>query len=195
MKKRQIRILGWTLSLFILGIGLVGCGNESEHNITGPASTPLVPPAPEKSPGGGKNNSNPLYPQYTEYTVGLWGGKDYYAGAKFNLTNGSSFQFPSNSLVPPPSFSWGEDVTLTWEAEFDSVRNELMYTFGPGGCVFLGPAEEWLSWKDLNIDNTKLYYIDYRGNYVEQLPEDIDFQARQLKITIHHFSRYAISAD
>lgn len=200
MKMWQIRAIGLVLTLFVLGSGLVGCFSEKEDTIVGMTSEPAIVPSPaapvlQKGPAPDKKNSNPTYPQYVEYTVSLWGGKDYYSGAKFNLTNGSSFQFPSNSLVPPPSIPWGSDVTLTWKAEFDSLQNELVYTFGPSGCVFLRPAEVWLSWKDLDIENAKLYYIDYSGKYVEQLPEDIDFQARKLKITIHHFSRYAISAD
>ncbi len=198
MKMWQIRAIGLVVTLFILGSGLVGCYRERDRTIVGAVSEPVATPVLKKGPGNGKNSaSDSPYPQYTEYTVGLWGGKDYYAGAKFSLNNGSSFQFSSNSLVPPPSVSWGEEVTLTWKAEFDSVKNEMVYTFGPGGSVFLRPAEVWLSWKDLNIDidKAKLYYLDYQGNYVEQLPEDIDFQARKLKITIHHFSRYAISAD
>jgi hypothetical protein len=110
-----------------------------------------------------------------------------------SLPNGSMFQLSHGSLTPPPGTPSQQAVTLTMSCERDSAGKELLFTFGPSGSQFNPPAMVTLSWKDLNVEIPKLYYIDRDGNYIEQTPDDISVRGKWLRIYVHHFSRYAIA--
>ena len=65
--------------------------------------------------------------------------------------------------------------------------------FGPSGSQFSPAAVIELNWKDLGVDSAKLYYIEENGNYIEQTPDNIDFQGKTMMIQVNHFSRYALA--
>ena len=66
------------------------------------------------------------YPQSTTCEVVYSIEFDRYSGAKFNLNNGSSFRFPSNSLIPSSEIPWDQNVTLTWSAEKNDADGEII---------------------------------------------------------------------
>ena len=112
-----------------------------------------------------------------------------------NVPGGSTFHLTQGSLTPPPGTPLGDDVTLTMLVEMDSSNNELVFTFGPSGSQFSPAAEIWFDYSDLGSTMATLYYIDSNGNHIPQQPDDVDLQGKRMKITVDHFSRYALAAD
>jgi len=156
------------------------------------------PVAPSLTSGGGTMVEFTKKPT-TEYTYPIWGKQNFYKkhgvwqGGTITLSNGSKFTIEDGAMTPPhPNAS---SYYLTVRADFDSLRNEIIVSFTPGGCVFDPPAELILDWNDLEIEIAALYYIDDNGNYILQTPNHIDPQKRNLTIYIDHFSRYAIGAE
>ena len=94
-----------------------------------------------------------------------------YQGGFFTLPNGSKFDLAHGSLTPPPEFTWGDPVTVTMTVEIDTIKNELLFTFGPSGSSFSPPAAITFDWHDLGIEKAALYYIDSSGDYIKQAPE------------------------
>ena len=133
------------------------------------------------------------YPQSASYAYGFWPAQSAYRGGIFSLPNGSDFSISWGELIPPPEVRWGEDVTITITCNRDTVQNELIFDFGPAGCRFNSPAKVFLDWSDLGVEHAKLYYIDEDGNYIEQTPDDIDYQGKRMLLYISHFSRYAVA--
>jgi hypothetical protein len=125
-------------------------------------------------------------PVTTENVYPIWGKqnfynnkkKGYWEGGTITLSNGSKFIVEDGALTPP--YPGASSVYVTVRADFDSLKNEIIFSFSPHGCVFDPPAEVVLDWNDLGIDVANLYYIEEDGSYT------------MLTIYIDHFSRYAI---
>ncbi len=133
------------------------------------------------------------YPQSASKVYKFHKQKGHYNGGKFQVQNNSEFILNQGALTPPAGIAWGDPVTITMTVDRDSVRNELIFTFGPSGCQFNPPAEVWFDWSDLGVRKATLYYIDDHGNYVEQKPDKIDRKGHRFKLYIDHFSRYAVA--
>ena len=90
-----------------------------------------------------------------------------------------------------------EPITITMRVEKDEVTNTLFYEFGPSGCQFDPSAEVEFHFSDLqgNTNNVKLFYIDASGDYIEELPDNVDVRGKKFVLSIDHFSRYAIGAE
>jgi len=144
---------------------------------------------PRESETKGETNS---YPQYGSYTTTYREQKGDYIGGGINLDQGSRLKFENSALTPPEGM-FRDPVTITMLVEKDETRNELLFSFGPSGCSFEPPAELQFNYKDLDSEYSKLFYIKESGEYVEQVPDDIDVQGKWLKLNIHHFSRYAVA--
>jgi hypothetical protein len=112
---------------------------------------------------------------------------------EFSHDNKSKFQLQDGALTPPSSIDWREPVTITMEIDYDEAKNELIYTFGPHGCQFEPEAQIKLDYAALGVELPVLYYIDDNGNYIEQTPEYIEVNKKWLKISVDHFSRYAVA--
>jgi len=132
------------------------------------------------------------YPQSGLCTVYFIKKSKLYGGSGINIPNGTSLTIPYASLTPPTELS-GQNIIINMLVEKDPITGELIYTFGPHGCVFNKPAQLWLSWKDLECENATLFYLDDEGNRVEQLPDNVDVYNKKMLITIDHFSRYAVA--
>ena len=117
---------------------------------------------------------------------------DSYTAASICMKNGSYLKISAKSLIPPAELK-GTDVGITMAYDWDKENNELIFTFGPHGCEFSEPAKLCLSWKELNTNNATLYYLDEKGNHVEQLPDQIDTSKKRMCLDIKHFSRYAVA--
>lgn len=135
------------------------------------------------------------YPQSASLTLSTKGNGSY-KGGKINVPGGSSFHVRNGAFIPPKRTLEGADVTLTMFAERSEYNyNEIIFTFKPSGSQFNPSAEVWLDWNDLGSPNATLYYIDENDNYIPQEPDDVDLQGKRLKLSIDHFSRYAIGAE
>jgi len=138
-------------------------------------------------------------PQEESYTYPIWGKANFYnkkgvwQGGTIELSNGSKFTVEDGALTPPVPLA--SSVYVSIRADFDSVNQQIIFSFTPSGCVFSPPAELILDYNDLGIDIATLYYIDNDGNYIRQSPDHIDFQRRTITIYIDHFSRYAIGME
>ena len=188
-----------TLTSAAFSIGLIlnfaACTNQSPLQ---PSDNQTANSISKLSEGNGNNAgqaSVSTYPQSASKVYKFHKQKGHYNGGKFQVQNNSEFILNQGALTPPAGIAWGDPVTITMTVDRDSVRNELIFTFGPSGCQFNPSAILSLNWSDLGIQNPKLYYIDENGTYVEQAPDYIDTQAKWLKIRVDHFSRYAIGAE
>ena len=133
------------------------------------------------------------YPQKSSVIV-VWNKVEgCYESAKMEIVNGSVFKLKEGSLTPPPGTKDRKPVTLTMEMEFDQVKNELIFTFGPHGSQFSPRAEICLYWQELGINKAKLFYIDDDGNYIQQEPDQMDFKSKKMTLYVDHFSRYALA--
>jgi hypothetical protein len=133
------------------------------------------------------------YPQSNSVVINYFGPRKGYQRGSMNLPNGSKFEISLGALTPPEGTADGDPVTITMTCEKDTVNNGLLFTYGPHGSRFSPPATLTLSWRDLDIEVPKLYYVDEEGNYIEQVPEDMDVVGKWLIISVHHFSRYAVA--
>ena len=114
---------------------------------------------------------------------------DAYQGGKINLSQGSQFELLYGSLTPPAEL-YGENVTLTMTVVQDDADNELHIEFGPHGSTFEPAATVWFHYPG---SNPKLYYVEDDGTYTEQKPDEVDLVNGWVKLTINHFSRYAVA--
>ena len=141
------------------------------------------------------NRPGQKYPIIASKVFKFLPDSNFYKGGTLTLGrgNGSNFHVNDSALVPPDSIPWGTDVTINMRVDFDTENGELVFTFGPHGSTFLIPARIKLHYKDLGIDRPHLYYIDEDGNYIPQVPDDINLKKRFMIINVHHFSRYALA--
>jgi len=114
---------------------------------------------------------------------------DAYQGGKINLSQGSQFELLYGSLTPPAEL-YGENVTLTMTVVQDDADNELHIEFGPHGSTFEPAATVWFHYPG---SNPKLYYVEDDGTYTEQKPDEVNLVNGWVKLTINHFSRYAVA--
>lgn len=135
------------------------------------------------------------FPIVKSKTFHFISGPNVYSGGTLQLSqgNGSHFHINEGALTPPPGTPFGEDVTITMEISYDSIGQELIFTFGPSECVFGPPARIKIDYKILGIENPQLYYIDPNGNYIPQTPSHINTKKRFMIIYVDHFSRYALA--
>ncbi len=126
--------------------------------------------------------------KYSNVLGGYRGGK-----LSFSLDGRSKLDLPDNALTPPPGTPLGADVTITAEVDFDSVRNEFVFTFGPHGCQFDPQVEIKLDIRGMDLNMPQLYYIQDDGTYTLEQPDQVDSNWRWLKINVNHFSRYALA--
>ena len=84
----------------------------------------------------------------------------------------------------------GQNVTITLAVVKDEVNNQLLFEFGPHGSLFEPAATIWFHYAG---SNPQLFYIQDDGAYTEQKPDEVDVVNGWLKLTIHHFSRYAVA--
>ena len=133
------------------------------------------------------------YPQNASCFVRFFKNWDQYRGSGCQIPNGSFFEFQHAALSPPSETTWGEDITITMTVEMDSLRRELVYSFGPSGCTFDPPAKLWIDWSDLGSDKATLFYLKNDGTREVQLPDQIDVYNKHMCIYINHFSRYAVA--
>jgi len=187
--KNTKNFLRW-ITLLLLSACLVtfiACENES----------PLASNSAESQNFDQEINVKPTNP--VTYTYPIWGKMNFYnkrgtwQRGTIQLSNGSEFSVETGALTPP--YPNASSVYVTVRADFDSVKNEIVVSFTPSGCVFNPAAELILDYGDLGIDIASLYYIDPNGNYVLQTPDHIDFQKKTITIYIDHFSRYAIGTE
>ena len=142
------------------------------------------------------DGSNSVGESVTGGDEGFKDGEAGYTGGTINIANGSKLQISPNSLTPPLALA-GQPITITMRVEKDEVTNTLFYEFGPSGCQFAPSAEVEFHFSDLqgNTNNVKLFYIDANGDYIEQLPDNVDVRGKKFVLSIDHFSRYAIGAE
>jgi hypothetical protein len=133
---------------------------------------------------------------FTGGDEGFKDGEAGYTGGTINIANGSKLQISPNSLTAPPALA-GQPITITMRVEKDEVTNTLFYEFGPSGCEFAPSAEVEFHFSDLqgNTNDVKLFYIDANGDYIEELPDNVDVRGKKFVLSIDHFSRYAIGAE
>ena len=137
------------------------------------------------------NQSNSQYPLSASSVVKFHAPHNQYRGASVDLEPTQSvLSFDGGALTPPAEIPYGDPVTITFQVDYNPVTNELTFTFGPHGCQFSPAAEDW---SELDTDTPVLYYIDENDNYIEQQPEQINYQGRWMIITVDHFSRYAVA--
>jgi len=120
-------------------------------------------------------------------------GRHAYAGGKIRLSQGFRFELPKDSLTPPPELQ-GEDVTITMTYTHDEPNNQFLFDFGPSGSQFDPPATAWFHYPDsYGSDVPKVYYVHPDGTYEELEPEEVDTSNQLIRLSIHHFSRYAVA--
>ncbi len=144
---------------------------------------------------GVSNDASVQYPVYESKTFRYVSGIGGYRGGEilFGEDDRSKFKLEDNALTPPPGTPVGADVTITVEIDYDSTRNEFIFTFGPHGCQFSPRAEIRLDFRNMDVEVPTLYYIDDDGNYIQQQPDQIDVNKRWMFIKVDHFSRYALA--
>lgn len=207
MKRSRSNFAIFTAAIFVAGsvANFWGCSKTSplQPTAAAPATDVLQKGKPAKttypqegfvtlSYVNGSNGGSSI----TVDGEGFKDGEAGYTGGTINVANGSKLQISPNSLTPPPALA-GQPVTITMRVEKDDATNTLFYEFGPSGCQFGPSAEVEFHFSDLqgNPNNVKLYYIDSNGDYIEQLPENVDVRGRKFVFSIDHFSRYAIGAE
>jgi hypothetical protein len=191
-KKLSIITLGLSLALFILS-GFVGCSQDS-------------PLSPVQLTGQNETGSlakitfltnqfveNILDEMSVSKTATFFSVKNCYNGVTLPHPNGSILIIERGSLTPPADIAWGDPVEISIIARKNLNKKEIEFTFGTSGCHFEPAATVWLCWEELGLEQADLYYIDDDGNYIKQLPEDVDVKNKRLKLSIPHFSRYAVA--
>jgi len=182
-----------------LVINFNACSEQSplaaDDNETNVSITALAKKGGEGN-GTGKSNGNYKssaisYPQSASNTFTLKGSG--YTGGFVTIPDMAELFVSRNSLTPPPEVPWGKDVTITMTVDKVPGENQLIFSFGPSGCTFSKPAEIYFNWSALGVDVAKLYYIDESGQYIEQLPDDINLQGKWMSLYVDHFSRYALA--
>lgn len=137
---------------------------------------------------------NIMFPMFNSKTFYYIDSLGYYEGGNIKFTgNKSKFNMDDSALTPPAATRKGYGVTITMNVDYDQTNNELIFEFGPHGCQFSPAAQVKLDYNPLGIDVATLYYIDENGNYIEQLPDEINLNKKYMMITLNHFSRYAVA--
>ena len=196
--------------LFVVSIALNfnGCGTETPfqaYDENGTDDTQFTYAA--KRGGGGAKypqiGSVTLHPSpgapiaapevFAEMFIDPYSNPNYsYSGGEIELENGSRFVIESGSLLPPQKL-YGKDVTIQMRCDFDKKNRQLLFEFEPSGCYFEPAAEVWFKWSNLKSSDAKLYLIKHNGTYIEQTPDDIDYQGQRMQINIVQVSRYAVA--
>lgn len=195
-----------TIAIFSAAIAFSGC---SQNDPVSPMSdTGAVINRLDKGNGGGNgkgkgnvnnngisNDANIQFPVYESKTFRYVPGIGGYRGGEilFGEDGRSKFKLEDNALTPPPGTPFGADVTITVEVDYDSTRNEFIFTFEPHGCQFSPRAEIRLDFRTMDVEIPDLYYIDDDGNYILQQPDQIEVNKRWMFIKVDHFSRYALA--
>ena len=192
MKNFQRRIITIVLMISLASVAFMGCDQQQTGNIAGPDELNKAT-LPTDNLKKGKPVDQNVYPQTASLTLKYDRRENKYWGGNLNMAQGSMFRLKYGALTPPPGTPEGQEVTITMTIEKDELSNELVFTFGPHGSTFDPGARVYLKWSDLGLDIPTLYYIDEGGNYIEQVPENIDMQNQWIELTLYHFSRYALA--
>jgi hypothetical protein len=188
------RIKNWILFFLILCLTVMLLNNcskdapfESRRYASGDFNDRLIKNEPD--------NGNSAFENTMSYSAIAYFSKifNHYSGTALGRVDSSVITICPSSLTPPSEESWGKNVTITMMIDRDTVKNLLLFTFGPSGCSFEPAADLWISWKALGTKNATLYYIDENNNYIEQEPVEVDYLGKRIKMKIHHFSRYAVA--
>jgi len=196
MKNLQGRIITAVLAIFLASLAFMGCSQEQMGNIAGPENatgkaqnTTIL----QKKPTSSTQTTQSMFPLFGSGVAKYVAKKDNYRGASVDLVPTQSvLSFDGGALTPPQDL-YGQDVTVTFQADYDSINQEIVFTFGPHGSQFSPAAEIKLDWSELNTDAPILYYIDESGNYIQQQPAQVDYQGKNMIIFVDHFSRYALA--
>ena len=178
--KKWILVYGFSAALLL---SLLACSQDSE--ILSLDSNSQIGSNEARLIDGG------LY-ENSSFTSEYVGDEDFYTPVLIQISNGSFLRIPNKSLQPPEDL-FGQDVEITMTVTNDTTSNELLFTFGPHGCVFTKPAELCLSWMTTDSKKATLYYLDEEGTKKEHLPDQIDMVNKRMIININHFSRYAVA--
>jgi len=118
-----------------------------------------------------------------------------YDGGTIKIHKGSNFHVFDESFTPPKNINWGETVTITMAINHNTVKNELIFTFGPSGSQFSPPARIKLDYSLIarGKDVPNLYYIDGAGGYNKQEPDKVNKGKKYMYLYVAHFSRYAVA--
>ena len=188
--RNRYRIIFAGLLIFALA---VSCQQDGVSNLTAPDLNSVT------QDGGGAifkdgDSLKVSWPLQASAVFEYDSKKGYYTGGSFNFgyKNKSGFVLKDDALTPPAGTNWGAPVTITVEVDYDSTAQELIFTFGPHGCQFSPRAEVKMDYEVLGINLPVLYYIDDNGNRIKQEPEQIDAGKKWIKISLDHFSRYAL---
>lgn len=200
IKKNEI-IRKVLLAVFLaFAVALMGCENSdpvSPMQAPESLSTQNSPATQQSLLKGRQSSRRPgqQYPIIASKVFKFLPGSNFYKGGTLMIGRGtgSNFHVNDGALVPPDSIPWGSDVTITMQVDYDEENGELLFTFGPHGSTFLTPARIRLHYNQLGVDKADLYYIDDDGNYIPQVPDDINFKKHFMDIYVHHFSRYALA--
>ena len=189
-RKNLFRIVCILLSPFILM--MAACDQELPTSSI--SENPEIPELAVKIKSFDPLNTTLNYPQSSSVNVRFFSNYNSYSGANLSFTGGTKLRFLHGVLTPPQGTPPGSAVVITGIIDYDIVNDELIFTFGPSGCQFNPAAALWLKYEDLVGNGVpNLYYIDDNGNYVLQVPDEVNTQQKWLKIYINHFSRYAVA--
>jgi hypothetical protein len=197
-KMKAIKLIGnlviiSSLLLFI-GSNFMGCSQESPVSMVGPQDHDIQSFAKRTVEPVDTVVEEPVsnYPQSAKGIVYYDEIKNQYKGFAMSLPNHSSFILQPGALTPPEGIPLGANIELTWLVELDERNNELIFTFGPNGCLFSPIAEVWFDYSDLGTGEASLFYLEGKKKR-EVIPESIDVGNGKMLIHIDHFSRYAIA--
>jgi hypothetical protein len=142
----------------------------------------------------GKKNEATTYPQFGSCKIKYFSTWDAYDRGLINIPNGSEFAFLDGALTPPQGHPAGKKVTITMRVDKDSLKQQLIFTFEPSGCQFNPAASFWIFWNDLYGSGVPNFYmIDDNGDYHLRATEEVNLVEKQMRVSIHHFSRYAVA--
>ncbi|MBD3223385.1 MAG: hypothetical protein GF313_01545 [Caldithrix sp.] len=181
-----------TLLISVLSLTTLILFFSCEHN---PPFDPSESTINDGNVSNGIYDSGANFDLFASHTFSYWNTENGYFGGRFNLASGHEIWVEDLALTPPEGTPVGEDIVISAECSRSAGENELVYTFGPSGSQFSPPLKIQLDRAKYDIDNANLFLIDEEGNYIEQDEDDINYDDEYLNISIHHFSRYAVSID
>ncbi len=199
--KKNEKIRGVLLAVFLaFAVALMGCENNDPLSSMPASESFSAQSSPATQQGLLKDRqsarrSGQQYPIIASKTFKFLPDSNFYSGGTLMIGRGtgSSFHINDGALVPPDSIPWGSDVTITMRVDYDEENGELLFTLGPHGSTFQTPARIRLHYNQLGVDKADLYYIDDDGNYIPQVPDDINLKKHFMDIYVHHFSLYALA--
>jgi hypothetical protein len=134
------------------------------------------------------------YPQHASSLFQYHYGSAGYKSGILSFGNGTKLTVPEGALTPPPGTPPGLPIIIRGSIDFDAFKKELLFDFGPSGCQFDPNITLRIKYSDLSgMGIPILYYIDKKGNYIPQEPDEINLVGKWMKLHIDHFSRYAVS--